>query len=340
MANYIIIGGDGKEYGPVPDADVRQWIAEGRLAAASLAKGEGDAEFRPLEKFPELAALFGPTTLNMAATPSPIAPLQPTRGFAPASSAAALPDDYELDIIGCLSRGFELMKENLGTLVLGSLVYCVIQMAVGMLGNIPILGLVFTVANFICAGPLLAGLMWLFIRVNRGEAASVADVFAGFQRKFLHLFLSRLVQVVIMAVCFLPVLIMFGAKFYSLMQQLKHIQPGSPPDPEVGHSLLTMLLAALPMSLVCAIPAIFFSVCFIFALPLVIDRQMNFIEGLKTSWRMVIKHWFLVFGLLALTGLLNIVGVLLCCVGVLFTLPIGFGALACAYETIFGTAKK
>lgn len=58
MANYIIIGGDSKEYGPVTDSDVRQWIAEGRLNAASLMKSEGDAEFRALGLFPEFADAF------------------------------------------------------------------------------------------------------------------------------------------------------------------------------------------------------------------------------------------------------------------------------------------
>src|SRR5690242_1063378 len=60
MANYFIIGGDGKEYGPVTDADVRQWIAEDRLNAKSQAKSESDAEFRPLETFPEFADVFAP----------------------------------------------------------------------------------------------------------------------------------------------------------------------------------------------------------------------------------------------------------------------------------------
>jgi hypothetical protein len=62
MANYVIIGGDGKEYGPISSADVRQWLAEGRLNAQSLAKAESDAEFRPLEKFPEFAELFNRST--------------------------------------------------------------------------------------------------------------------------------------------------------------------------------------------------------------------------------------------------------------------------------------
>jgi uncharacterized membrane protein len=344
MAHYTIIGGDGKEYGPVSEQDLKQWVVEGRLAALSLAKGEGDAEFRPLEKFPELAALFAPAApgvLGMAATPPPIEPPKTPPTFAPASASSnALPDDYELDIMGCLSRGFDLLKENMGTLFVGALIYCAIQVAVGMFGSIPIIGMVFSIANFICAGPLLAGLFYLFIRVNRGEAASVGDVFAGFRRGFAQLFLARLVQVLIAAACFLPLLALFGMKILSVVRQLQSIQPGSPPDPEIIRSLTGVFLAAFPIGLVCAIPAMFFSVCFIFALPLIIDRQVNFMEGLKTSWRMVLKHWFLVFGLLALVGILNVVGMMLCCVPVLFTLPVGIGALACAYETIFGTAKK
>lgn len=75
MSNYTIIGGDGKQYGPIAEGDLRKWIAEGRLNGQSLAKGEGDAEFRPLSAFPELADAF-------AAPPPPpgIAPMHVTGG--------------------------------------------------------------------------------------------------------------------------------------------------------------------------------------------------------------------------------------------------------------------
>lgn len=66
---YIVIGGDGKEYGPISGEDLRRWVAEGRLNAQSLAKAESDAEFRPLSAFPEFSHLFG-----MAAPPPGIAP--------------------------------------------------------------------------------------------------------------------------------------------------------------------------------------------------------------------------------------------------------------------------
>jgi hypothetical protein len=68
MANYTIIGGDGKQYGPITEADLRKWISEGRLNAQSMAKAESDAEFRPLSTFPEFADLLGiaPPTLGTA----------------------------------------------------------------------------------------------------------------------------------------------------------------------------------------------------------------------------------------------------------------------------------
>ena len=344
MANYFIIGGDGKEYGPVTDNDVRQWAAEGRLAAQSLAKGEGDAEFRPLEKFSEFAEIFAPVKLGMAATPPPIAPPNAPPSFAPGGAAGnLLPDDYELDIIGCLTRGYELVKENFGTLFVGALIYCGIQFGVRMLGSIPLLGIVFKTANFVCAGPLLAGLFYLSIRVNRGGPAEVSEVFSGFRRGFGQLFLANFVQFLVLVICFLPIIILFGAKLISLFGQLQSLQSGTTPDPAaiqaLAATLLPLMVSALPIALVCALPAMYLSVCWYFTLPLIIDQRMDFIAAMKTSWRMVNKHWFMVFGLIALLSLLNLVG-LMCCVGVLFTLPVSLAALMIAYETIFCAAKK
>jgi hypothetical protein len=61
---YTIIGGDGKEYGPITADDVRQWIAEGRLNEQTLMKAESDVAFRALGKFPEFAGAFGVSPAN------------------------------------------------------------------------------------------------------------------------------------------------------------------------------------------------------------------------------------------------------------------------------------
>jgi len=73
MANYTIIGSDGKEYSLVSGEDLRKWIGEGRLDAQSLAKSEGDAEFRPLSTFPEFADAFGPGPASPVTASSPVA---------------------------------------------------------------------------------------------------------------------------------------------------------------------------------------------------------------------------------------------------------------------------
>lgn len=50
---------------------------------------------------------------------------------------------------------------------------------------------------------------------------------------------------------------------------------------------------------------------------------------------MVGKHWWQVFGLVVVCGLIYVVGFLFCGVGIFLTLPISLGAIMYAYESIF-----
>ncbi len=69
MANYTLIGGDQKQYGPVTEEQLRQWILDGRLNAQSQAKAESDAEWRPLSAFPEFAATLAAKSAASGAPP-------------------------------------------------------------------------------------------------------------------------------------------------------------------------------------------------------------------------------------------------------------------------------
>jgi len=68
---YTITGGDQKHYGPISADDVRKWIAEGRLNAQSLVKGDADEDFRPLGGFPEFVDALASATASSAAPPPP-----------------------------------------------------------------------------------------------------------------------------------------------------------------------------------------------------------------------------------------------------------------------------
>jgi len=326
MATYTIIGGDQKEYGPVTADDVRQWIVEGRLSETSLVKAESDAEFRTLEKFPEFAAAFAPKAP---------APDVPPVFASPAGGFVISENDYELDLGGCISRGWELVKSNLGLLFVGTLVYVLIEGAIGAVAQIPLIGAAASIANFIIAGPMMGGVFYLFLRAIRGEPAEIGDIFSGFRRAFAQLFLATLVQGLLIGLCLLPFIVVLIVKIIPLAPHLQHLQPGTPPDHDTIVALESVMLTCLPVLLVCAIPATYLAVCWKFTLPLIVDRQMDFWTAMGTSRRQVRKHWWLVFGLVILISLLNLLGLCLCCVGVLFTFPVGIAALMFAYEIIF-----
>ena len=316
MANYFIIGGDGKEYGPVTDADVRQWIAEGRLNALSQAKGEGDAEFRPLAQFPEFAIVFAPQ-----AAPATIGALK--------SSASFVERDYELDLGGCISGGYQLLKDNFSLLFVTALVFGGIEGFIAMLGAIPFVGPLFSIANLVIAGPLMGGLFYVNLCAVRGESAEVGDIFAGFRRQFGQLFLGKLIPGLIAGLCLIPVVI---AAVVLLVVPAMAAQ-NQKPD-------LHNLIFLIPIGVICLLPMIYLQTCWTFTLALIIDKGMDFGAAMKLSWKMVRKHWWQVFGLMLLIGLVNLAGALACLVGLLFTMPIGFAAMMIAYETIFGGKKN
>lgn len=72
MATYTIIGYDGKEYGPVSVDELRQWIAAGRVNAATKVRAEGTGEWKPLSDFPELSVLP-----KKSSAPPPLPPALP-----------------------------------------------------------------------------------------------------------------------------------------------------------------------------------------------------------------------------------------------------------------------
>lgn len=55
---FTILGGDGKEYGPVPTDQIRRWIVAGRANLETKAKAAGSDEWRRLGDHAEFAAPF------------------------------------------------------------------------------------------------------------------------------------------------------------------------------------------------------------------------------------------------------------------------------------------
>ncbi len=160
MGTYIIIGGDGKEYGPISSADIRQWVVEGSPQRA--------CRRRKKATMPN----FGPSKNSPNSPTSGLA--APVHHFGPLPSASQMGEDYELDIGGCISRGWELTKTNFGTLFVCILVFGGIKIALSSVINFTLvtsltkmfpsaavtvaLGFLLAALNAPVMGPLLGGI--------------------------------------------------------------------------------------------------------------------------------------------------------------------------------------
>jgi len=94
---YKIRGADEKEYGPVTEEQVRQWITEHRLNAQSLAQLEGTEGWKPLGQFPELASALA----SAAPAPPGLGPIGPLSTYTPPRPANGMAITGL--VLGCLS---------------------------------------------------------------------------------------------------------------------------------------------------------------------------------------------------------------------------------------------
>ena len=86
---------------------------------------------------------------------------------------------------------------------------------------------------------------------------------------------------------------------------------------------------------VALVPVVYLSTAWMFTLPLILDKGLGFWEAMETGRKVVHRHWWQAFGLFLVVWLINLVGVMLCCVGVFLTAPLGVAALMAGYETLF-----
>ncbi len=120
-------------------------------------------------------------------------------------------------------------------------------------------------------------------------------------------------------------------------------------EPDVGmlfhtEGLVPYLIASILVGIavgigfiLCIIPGIILSFLFAFYGYAIVDGKTDdAIEAMKMSWQLVSKNIGPLFLLFVLAFLINLVGALLCGVGLLFTYPITAVAVAYAWRTISG----
>lgn len=179
---YTIIGGDGKEYGPVTADQIRSWIAGGRANQETRIKELGSDEWK---RIADLPVFSGPA-------PADGIPLVTAAGLGGGAPA--------LNVLSCYERSWELLKANFWPLVGVSFLMTAIFAAIG---STHFLGVLFL--NPLLGGVLSGGWYYYFLQKIRGQPTTVGDAFAGFSRAFIPLVATGLLVSVFvtLGLCFL-----------------------------------------------------------------------------------------------------------------------------------------
>lgn len=329
---FFILGGDGKEYGPVSAAKIQEWIAGGRANLHTQARLANDTAWRTLGDFPEFNPAIAaaspvhrdppstPPALPVAA-PAAAAPVRPSlpQGT-PAEIADALAGQARrFDVFECLSSAFDLWKNNFFPLVGVTLLILIIQMIVGM---IPVIGFA---NNLFFSGVFTGGLHYYYLGKMRGRSNGIEDAFAGFTLALGRLGLTNLLTVGLVCVILVP---FFGTMGYALYEA-GFFAPGAKPTSFPPFSSFTIIL-----SLVGGLLMIYLTLAWVFAYTLVIDQGLGPWTALEVSRRVVTRRWFSMLGLTICAGILVLLGLFGLIIGIIFTLPLGIAATLYAYETL------
>lgn len=148
----------------------------------------------------------------------------------------------------------------------------------------------------------------------------MGDGFSGFTRNFMQLMLAYVVPSLLAYVPLIP----FG--IYFVARNFEGFESGDIDFGVVDGMLLGVGLIAF----------LFFVVAWIFVIPLVVDKGVNFWEAMGISRRVVMKRAGSVILLgIAMMGL-GFLGVLACIIGLVFVAPLIVGAYIVAYDDLFG----
>ncbi len=212
-----------------------------------------------------------------------------------------------VDIGGWISRGWSMVNANLGAWVVATLITIALTLVTCGLG-----------------GPAMTcGLYMLAFRQMTGGRIEGGGVTDGF-RRFLHALIWSIAAG-------------FATFVASLILQIPSIivrlSMSSSSDPG---AIGIMLLASVWDFVVSTALSLFVGGLTLLSLPHIAARNADPAETLRVSWGIFRRNWVMwaVFSLVI--QLIASIGVIACCVGILFTVPLGVCATACAYADHFG----
>ena len=242
-----------------------------------------------------------------------------------------LANGYQFSIGSIVNRGMALFQRQQGAAI----------------GNFFLLGLLFFAGAIILSfipfaaniiTPIIgAGCYFACHEVAQNRPFRFESFFEGFRRSDIiaPLIINTLIQQMIMLVFFIPFIIPY---IYIMRYVISH---GDTSDDMINELVqngkgLSVVLGFVAYLLVISIPLTYLTVAWSLAVPLAAFRRRPIWTALEESRKIVNQHWWTMFGLQFVMGLINMAGALCLYIGLIFTVPLTIFISYAVYEQIVG----
>ncbi|MDX1692410.1 MAG: hypothetical protein R3208_01520 [Ketobacteraceae bacterium] len=220
------------------------------------------------------------------------------------SVEAAISGDYDFELSGVLSEGWQKTKGVkryiLGAILVMYVVLFAVFMVMGFLvaptttspepSAIGVLmQLVMQVVMMAITLPVMAGVFIVCLKQLRGQPVEFGDAFSQFGKTGKLILTSILMNIMIM----------------------------------IGMLLLI-------------IPGIYLAIAYMMAIPLIVDRDMSPWDAMETSRKAITKHWFKFFLFMIVMSLVLALSMIPLGLGLIWTIPMMSLAFAVMYRDTFG----
>ncbi|XHR28421.1 MAG: GYF domain-containing protein [Chthoniobacteraceae bacterium] len=324
MKWYYIDG--PRRVGPIDETEWAEMVRTGKIRPETLVWHEGmDSHWLPLSEIPPEA----PEAASEEEAPEEAEALELEPETPEAFVERVTPRDYTFSVSECVAWAWSAFVARIGVLVGATFVAGAI-FAVSAV--VPVLDYL---VPLLLHGVLMGGLMLISLRALRKEPTEIADLFAGFRKPvFMQLMLQTLVSSTIWQLCFIPALIAMKMLGVDPEAAINAARNGAfeaiTTDPQTAMVLLLVLMT-------CSIPAVYFVYCWMFSVPLIIDKGLPFWPAMQLSRRKVLRHPWKVGILSTVAGLVAASGLLLLGIGFILTAPLYTLIMLALYEEIFRT---
>lgn len=212
--------------------------------------------------------------------------------------------------VECLKEGWELIKDQYW-LLFG------ITAVGAMMGGASL---------YILIGAMICGIFYCYIRKIDGKPVQFDDLFKGFgffSQSVLLVLIIIVPTILVMAIVYVPIIaaMVMGPKLSE-------------------DELIGLFVGAAAIDFVFIVLMTCFHTLLMFAFPLLVDRNLPAWQAVKLSARAVWQNLSGVAGLFGAGFLLNIAGLLVCVIGVYFTIPIIIAGNIVAYRKVFPAAQN